>query len=71
MQRTSGSAAQPAMKRTSGSAARPTAHSGNNGLLRTSVSDYATEQYRDDFVLKSGESIPLQVRDVLLEARSE
>ena len=71
MQRTSGSAAQPAMKRTPGSAARPAAHSGNNGLLRTSVSDRATEQCPNDFVLKSGESIPLQVRDVLLEARSE
>ena len=56
MQRTSGSASQPAMKRTPGSAARPAAHSGNNGLLRTSVSDRATE---NDFVLRSGESIPL------------
>ena len=71
MKHTSGSAAQPAMKRTSGSAARPAAHSGNNGLFRTSVSDRAIEQYPDDFVLRSGESIPLQVRDVLLEARSE
>ena len=57
MQRTSGSAARPAMKRTSGSAARPAAHSTNNGLLRTSVSHRATEQYPDDFVLRSGESI--------------
>ena len=59
------------MKRTSGSAARPATHSGNNGLQRTSVSNRAIEQYSDDFVLRSGESIPLQVRDVLRDAKSE
>ena len=65
------------MKRTSGSAARPATHSGNSGLRRTSDSDRAIEQYCQtsntsvDFLLRSGESIPLQVRDVLREARSE
>ena len=45
--------------------------------IRTSAPDRAIEQYcatsdtSDDFVLRSGESIPLQVRDVLRAARSE
>ena len=59
------------MKRTPGSAPRPATDSGNRGLRRTSISDRAIEPHSDDFILRSGESIPSKVRDVLREARSE
>ena len=54
------------MKRTSGSAARL-------AMKRTSgIEQYcATSDTSDYFVLRSGESIPVQVRDVLRAARSE
>ena len=53
---------------------RPMKLSQPRGGNRTRAPDRAIEQYcatadsSDDFVLRSGESIPLQVRDVLLEA---
>ena len=50
---------------------------GKQGPNRTSAPDHSIEQYcttsntSDDFLLRFGESIPLQVRDVLQAARSE
>ena len=86
MKPTFGSAARPATHSGDSSAERPAHQTSvvgskrikkDQGLHRANLSDHTIEQYcttsdtSDYFVLRSGESIPVQVRDVLRAARSE